>query len=164
MKVALSVHALYMILLLLSVLVHRLLPLYNKYRIIQDMAELKNEYNDYIQEISQETQKFRNLNIENIKKIRELVVYSDIIGCNRVRTLFKKEHSNESIIVNFLYDELLRKINRPKKVWIVYSVECNLGIVCSFLLPCTLVILTNIKGLIKTHSLRHCFMRSIYGV
>ncbi|KFG26228.1 uncharacterized protein NESG_01345 [Nematocida ausubeli] len=163
MKVILAVHLGYLVLLLSALVKHIGLPLYYQHRLELDMQEVKNAYNVFVRTYIDTSAKDPLQKYEEIKKLREIVIYSDIVGCDKVKPLLSLDPVKIAGEVDYLYAQLVKKINQPRKVHLQYSLECNLGMLCSLILPSVLVVLTNLKGLIKTHSLSHCFTKNIYG-
>ncbi|KAH9386616.1 uncharacterized protein NEMAJ01_1512 [Nematocida major] len=123
------------------------------------MDEIKDIYNSYLSEAFA-----KGVPVETgaTRKLRDLVVYSDIVGFARVRGVLENPAAKRAEILR-LHGRLKKAINRPRRVFLRHSNECNLGLLCSLMLPSALVVLTNMKALIRKYRLRHCFTKYIYA-
>ncbi|KAI5191604.1 hypothetical protein NEMIN01_1588 [Nematocida minor] len=159
MKLILSVHVLYLVAILAIVARHAVSPILHRRKIETEMESIKQKYNEYARYAEENT---AEIDVKTVRMLRELVIYSDVLGCAAVSGLLV-DTEKKSREIHRLYEKLNTKINMPHAIPLKYSLECNLGILCSLILPAALVVITNLKGLIKKYPLRHCFTKHIYG-
>lgn len=160
MKLFLAAHILYFILIIVFTLKHAILPVLQTEKTSSHMLQIKERYNSFIQE--RELQNKTSPTEEEILMLKDLVIYSDLIGCRKVERLLSRPES-ASREIRSLHTKLKETINLPRKYPLKYSIECNLGMLCSLIIPALLASLMNIKGLIKKHMLvKQCFEKHVY--
>lgn len=146
MRIFLGVHVLYFMLVIIYTVQHGINPVRKMDRTYSRMLQIKEKYNALIKEKDVENKSIYSL--KGLFMLKDLVVYSDVVGCKEVEDILNKPEESYREIVR-LHTKLKESIDVPKRYYLKYSLECNLGILCSLILPSLLVVLTNIKGIIK---------------
>ncbi|KAI5192520.1 hypothetical protein NECID01_1969 [Nematocida sp. AWRm77] len=136
-------HLAYLLTLLGTIAWHALFPLYTEHVKRGQRRSLRDRYNRRVEELEMHLEeKDRRV----LGQLREVVVYSQFVDLHSVEACVSSplERADE---IQTLYTTVENELRKPHKVFLRYSTDGNIGVLCSFLVPLVAISASNAKAL-----------------